>query len=139
MKGLIKIILAGTATWTAAVFSYNAIFQWAQWPWAWGSEGEILLLSLLPPLVMLFGFILFKWAMGDTFMVWLAENKTKIGSVLLFALLLSATHNASIAASSAEHASHMASEAYDMALSASDSANEAASEASQANLSCSYR
>lgn len=140
----VKIVLAGTVTWSAAVWSYIAIFD--LWDTISYPEEFVTQLCLLPPAVLLIGFLLFRWALGEAFATWLFDNKPKVSTVLFFALLLAASYNASIAASNSEDAYYMADQANDAAVtaayaaeSASDAAQDAASDASAANISCSYR
>lgn len=142
----IKVIVAGTVTWVAAVGSYNAIFSWAEWPWSYDAEGEVALLWTLPPMVAIVGFVLFRWAFGEAFVTWLVKSKPTIGSVLFFSLVSVAAINASTAASNSEEAYYMADEASssasDAAAGASEAAGEAreaAAEASSAKTACLYR
>lgn len=112
----IKISLAGIVTWIAAISSYNAIFAWADWPladWPWNetpdhSFEDFVSLCIFPPLVVVLGFLLFSWALGEQFVSLITRNKSNFVPVILFVLLISAVSNSYTAAS-------MASDAYDAA------------------------
>ena len=134
-----KIFLAGAITWVASVFSFNAIFEWTKWPWSFRAEDDLVLLCILPPLVLALGFTLFKWAIGESFVSWLTNNKPTIGSLVIFTLISVATFNAVSASSNAEDASDMASEAASMASEAADMSRNAEIEASSAKIACKYR
>ncbi len=128
----IKITVAGTVTWVAAVRSYSAIVS-GEWAWSHHYLGEeVDLLTILPPLVATLGFLLFRWAFGEAFVAWLINSKPTVGSILFFLLISAAVINASAAAD-------MAEQTYSMADEANSAAQEAASEASSANSACSYR
>ena len=143
---VIKIIIAGTVTWVAVVRSYYIIkYEKFSWSSRYFDEG-IDLLSFLPPVVVILGFLLFRWAFGETFVAWLIKNKPTAGSTLFIVLISIAAINASTASEMAEEAYYMAeeansssSEAASEARSANSSASKAASEAIEANLSCSNR
>lgn len=120
MRQGIKVTLAGTVTWTAAVAGYNAIFEWTRWPWDRYGEPEIVLLCLLPPLVAVIAFLLFRWAMGEAFVDWFKGNRSRLTSLIFGALLVLSVLNSRSAATNAE-------DAYDMARSANDAAESAAS------------
>ena len=111
MAKLAKVTLAGTIAWTAAVVCYNAIFPWADWPGS--SDGEIVLLSLLPPFVTVLGFFLLKWALGEAFLDWIKGNQSRISSFVIIGLIALSVFNSSTAAENAASAEYAATEARD--------------------------
>ncbi len=122
-----KVTLAGTVTWIAAITSYNAIFEWTRWPWERYGEPEIVLLCLLPPLVAVLAFLLFRWAMGEAFVDWFKGSRSRLTSLIIGALLVLSVFNSWSAATNAEDAYYMANSANDAANSANDAAETAAS------------
>ena len=123
MRQGIKVTLAGTVTWIAAITSYNAIFEWTSWPWERYGTG-IVLLCLLPPLVVVLAFLLFRWAMGEAFVDLFKSSSSRLTTLIIGALLVLSVFNSWSAATNAE-------DAYYMANSANDAAETAASYCSQ--------
>jgi ABC-type Fe3+ transport system permease subunit len=132
-SNILRITVAGTVTWIAAVFAYNAIFHWAEWPWAWASEHTITVMSLAPPAVLLVGYFMFRWAVGEQVLIgWLQNSKPRLTTVVLAALLAfsafqsrSAAENAAEAVSAAFQAESSASESRDAAHGAQTAAEDA--------------
>ena len=120
-----KIFMAATISWVLFIFSFNAIFEWAEPPWSRYAEEKLIYAAGLPPIIGLVSFKLFHWAFGEAFIQWLTNSKLSIGGLIISVLATSAAVNASNAASYAE-----------WAMSNSDEARDAAQNAENA---CSYR
>jgi len=134
---ILRITMAGTVTWTATVFAYNAIFRWAEWPWSGYSEGELTLLSFSPPAVLLLGYFMFRWAVGEGALFgWLQSNRPRLTTLVLTALLTFSAFQSRTAAESADQAFSAASEAESSASDARDAAYGAKSAAEDAQQSC---
>ncbi len=114
MRQGMKVALAGTVTWIAAITSYNAIFEWTDWPGG-GYGDQIVLLCLLPPLVAVLAFLLFRWAMGEVFVDWFKGSRSRLTSLIIGVLLVLSVFNSWSAATNAEDAYYMADSAKDAA------------------------
>ena len=109
-----KVTLAGTVTWIAAINSYNAI-SWYTYYYGQYTGGQIVLLWLLPPLVAVLAFLLFRWALGEAFVDWFKGSRSRLTSLIIGVLLVLSVFNSWSAATNAEDAYYMADSAKDAA------------------------
>lgn len=141
MRQGFKIILAGTFTWVAAVYSYDAISYDFVSPWSFdrdeGAVDGFLALCVLPPIVVLIGFRLFTWALGDELLPVVTRNKSNLFAALLLILLSIAVFNSEKAAINSDNAYSAAQDALGAARNAESAARYAASNASEAESSAS--
>lgn len=116
---MMKVLLAATATWIASMVTLNAIVDWARFPWERHPDGSFIAACLLPPLVIVGGHLLFKWALGEKypiFVSWFLKN----GKFLVVALALVAlTRQSYLTSVSADDARYDANQAYEAAYATS--------------------
>ncbi|MDA1023182.1 MAG: hypothetical protein O2817_07550 [Proteobacteria bacterium] len=142
MGQILKVFIAGSTTWIAGCFAYGMIASAADGSSLSGyflDDGWGALLSVLPPLVVLLGFLLFRWAIGNAFSMWLSNIRPNVSTVIIVSLLSATILTSGIAASNSADARGAASGALSYAEEASTYAQDAASTADDAASACRFR